>query len=466
MAERIARHRARRPPAWTTVEATDPRGTLTGAGAEGATILVDGLTGWLAAGGSLDDVAALARAAADRPGVTIVVADEVGLGGVALTPVGRVFADLAGDAAQTLAAAAIEVWLVAAGQGLPLKPKGPPLPHPVEPALRIHGDRQAAVGALDFAVSVVPGGPPPAVQAALEHALAQAGAYPDSGPATRALAQRHCRDPAEVLVLNGAAEAFWLLATVLRPARAVCVHPTFTEGEVALRALGCPVERAWRDPEDFRLDPASIQPGADLVLVANPNNPTGTLDPAGVVAGLARPGRVLVVDEAFIDFVHGQAQSLAGRADLPGTVVVRSLTKVWGLAGLRAGYLLGPPDLVARLAATRQPWSVNGAALAALELYGRGAGMAEVAAPVAAAREELAAQLAGLPGVRVWPSAANFLLLAVPDGLGTSDALRAQGIAVRSCDSFPGLSANHLRVAVRTPQDNARLVAALARALA
>jgi histidinol-phosphate aminotransferase len=202
-------------------------------------------------------------------------------------------------------------------------------------------------------------------------------------------------------------------------------------------------------------------------VLGNPNNPTGNLDPAGVVAALARGGRVLVVDEAFMDFCPGEPDSLAGRADLPGLVVVRSLTKVWSLAGLRAGYLLAPPPLAATLRLARQPWSVNALACAALAACAADAATpARVAAEVAAARAELAAGLAALPGVRVWPSAANFLLLAVPDGPRVLAALRDAGIAVRRADSFPGLTRDHLRVAVRPPADNRRLLAALAEALA
>jgi histidinol-phosphate aminotransferase len=207
-------------------------------------------------------------------------------------------------------------------------------------------------------------------------------------------------------------------------------------------------------------------PRADLVVVGNPNNPTGTLEAAGMLAGLARPGRVLVVDEAFMPFCPGEPDSLAGRAELPGLVVVRSLTKVWAIAGLRAGYLLAPPDLAAALAGCRQPWSVNSLALTALAACARDQTTpARVAAEVAAARAGLAAGLAALAGVRVWPSAANFLLLQVPDGPGVHAALAAQRIAVRRADSFPGLGADHLRVAVRRPDDNHRLLAALADAL-
>jgi len=206
---------------------------------------------------------------------------------------------------------------------------------------------------------------------------------------------------------------------------------------------------------------------ADLVLTGNPNNPTGTLDPAATLARLARPGRVLVVDEAFMELTPGEAESLAGRRDLPGVVVVRSLTKLWGLAGIRAGYLLAPPQTASLLRAARQPWSVNSLACVALATWAdQGAEhAAHRVRRLAVTREQLAAALAALPGVRIWPSAANFLLLQVADGPAVFAALAACGIAVRPCQSFPGLTSDHLRVAVRDPADNQRLVDALGQAL-
>jgi histidinol-phosphate aminotransferase len=264
------------------------------------------------------------------------------------------------------------------------------------------------------------------------------------------------------LPLNGAAEAFWLLAATLLPRRAIVVHPTFTEPEVALRAHGRPVERVLRDPRDFSLDPDAIPKDADLVVVGNPNNPTGNLDPARILEGLARPGRVLVVDEAFMEFSTGEPESLAHRSDLPGLVVVRSLTKAWSLPGLRAGYLIGEADLVATLAAMRQPWAVNSLACAALAFCAADrATPRRVAEEVAAAREALVEALARLPGVRTWPSAANFVLIRVPDGPAVRTALLARGIAVRRADTFPGLGPDHLRLAVRGADENEILVEAL-----
>jgi histidinol-phosphate aminotransferase len=126
------------------------------------------------------------------------------------------------------------------------------------------------------------------------------------------VAARHGRPSAEVLLTAGAAEAFVLLAWALRPARAVVVHPQFTKPEAALRAAGHQVERVLLRPEDgFRLDPAAVPHEADLVVVGNPTNPTSVLHPD--LDRLARPGRVLVVDEAFMDAVSGEPGRLRRR---------------------------------------------------------------------------------------------------------------------------------------------------------
>jgi histidinol-phosphate/aromatic aminotransferase/cobyric acid decarboxylase-like protein len=220
--------------------------------------------------------------------------------------------------------------------------------------------------------------------------------------------------------------------------------------------------RAFRDERDFSLDPLDVPNDADLVFVCNPNNPTGTLDTADTLAQLFRADRLVVVDEAFMDFCPGERESLASRSDLEGVVVVRSVTKLWSLPGIRAGYLLGPEDVVARLRAARQPWPVNVLALAALAACARRPDAAEVVArEVAQARDDLVAGLRELPAIQVWPSVANFVLIRVADGPAVYRRLVARGIAVRRAETFPGLSQDHLRVAVRTPEDSGALLAAL-----
>ncbi|MGY1843137.1 Rv2231c family pyridoxal phosphate-dependent protein CobC [Modestobacter sp. SYSU DS0875] len=319
--------------------------------------------------------------------------------------------------------------------------------------LRPHGDAEVGPGLVDLAVNVRADAPPAWLRAVLHEALDASAGYPDPGPARAAVAAAHGRAPGEVLLTAGAAETFTLLARALTPRRAVVVHPSFTEPEAALRAAGHPVERLLLPAPAYRLDPAAVPEDADLVVLGNPTNPTSVLHSAEAVAALARPGRVLVVDEAFADSVPGEPASLAHRTDLPGLLVVRSLTKTWGLAGLRVGYALGPTDLVAALAAQQPHWPVSTPALAALVACTTDRARAEAAAvadQLTAHRREL---LAALPaGVEVIGDPASaFVLLRVPGGARVRDLLREAGWAVRRGDTFPGLTGDHLRVAVRAP---------------
>lgn len=331
--------------------------------------------------------------------------------------------------------------------------------------LRVHGDSFARPGMLDFAVNVWPTPPPRRLRAALSEAML-GSAYPDDAAARRAIADRHGRPIAETLALSGACEAFWLLAHALSVRHAVCVHPSFTEADAALQAVGRRVARVMRPPGDWALEPEQVPEDADLVVLANPNNPTGNLDPPALIARLARRGRTLVVDESFIDFVPEERGSLASARDLPGLVVLRSLTKIWGLPGLRAGYLLAPAELVERLSAHRQPWSVGAPALAAIEVCAADRQTpARLAVEVASFRADLQQRLAAIRGVKVWPGQANFLLAEAPDGAALLARLTAWGIAVRPCASFPGLGPDHIRIAVRTPAEHSLLTTAIARAL-
>jgi histidinol-phosphate aminotransferase len=333
-----------------------------------------------------------------------------------------------------------------------------------EPGLDHHGDAELAPGLVDLAVNVRTGTPPRWLRAVLHEALDASAAYPDAGPARAAVAAAHGRPPEEVLLTAGAAEAFTLVARALRPRRAVVVHPSFTEPEAALRAAGHPVERLLLDAPGYRLDPTAVPEDADLVVLGNPTNPTSVLHPHRDVAALARPGRVLVVDEAFADTVPGEPESLAGHRDLPGLLVVRSLTKTWGLAGLRVGYCLGPAGLLAALGAAQPHWPLTTPALAALVACTRPEARAEATAAahhLIDHREVLVQALP--PGVAVLAEPrSSFVLLRVPGGERIRAELRARGWAVRRGDTFPGLDGDHLRVAVRAPATSRAFAAALA----
>ncbi|MCE0534660.1 Rv2231c family pyridoxal phosphate-dependent protein CobC [Kineosporia rhizophila] len=337
-----------------------------------------------------------------------------------------------------------------------------------------HGDAEVAPGLVDLAVNVR-GSAPEWLQQRLRDAVTDLAAYPDPRAATEAIAARHGRPADQVLLTSGGAEAFVLLARALAPHRAVVIHPQFTEPEAALLAAGHEVQRVVLAPP-FRIDPGLVPDDADLVMVGNPTNPTSVLHPAETLIALSRPGRVLVVDEAFMDAVPGESQSLAGSPqrpapDVPGLVVVRSLTKSWGLAGLRVGYLLGAPELLRACAATQSLWAVNSLAVEAATAVTTPEALAEAqtfAAHQAEDREHLVRALAQVPDVEVQgPASAPFVLLRAggPDPAGVHQRLREAGWAVRRADTFPGLGSGWMRVAVRDRSTSQQFAVALNRAV-
>jgi histidinol-phosphate aminotransferase len=321
--------------------------------------------------------------------------------------------------------------------------------------LAFHGDAELAPGLADLAVNVRADAPPAWLRDVLRGSLDGVAAYPDTRAARAAVAARHGREPDEVLLTAGAAEAFTLVARAVPGERVAVVHPQFTEPEAAMLAAGRAVHRVLL-PEPFTLDPALVPVDADVVVLGNPTNPTSVLHPAAAVAALARPGRTLVVDEAFMDAVPGEPGSLAA-GGVPGVVVVRSLTKTWGLAGLRIGYVLADAAVAAALEGVQPPWAVSAPAAAAASACSRPEAVAEAAAwarAVEGDRRFLAAELAThAPGVALVPGArAPFVLLRLPvgaDGAAVRAALRDAGWAVRRGDTFPGLGPAWLRVAVR-----------------
>lgn len=343
-----------------------------------------------------------------------------------------------------------------------------PPPEPVAPTrdrvadpLRHHGDAETGDGLLDFAVNVYDGARPAWLERALRESLATAEAYPDAEPARAAIAQRHGRKLEEVLPTAGAAEAFTLIARLRQWRRPVVVHPQFTEPHAALEQAGHAVTTVLCRPESgFALDPDAIPDDADLVVIGNPTNPTGVLHPDDMLRRLRRRGRLVVIDEAFMDAVPGETGSLA-RERLRGLVVVRSLTKHWSIPGIRAGYVVGDRAHVRWLAAAQTPWSVSAPAIAAtIACTSRTATpeARERATTLAGWRAFLEGGLRGR-GIDYVPSAAPFVLARL--GRGAHAALRERGVAVRRADTFPGLDSTWVRIAVRPAAMTNQLFTAL-----
>ena len=324
---------------------------------------------------------------------------------------------------------------------------------------------------LDFSQNINPLGAPPAALEAARRALDEdTGRYPD-------LSYRNLRealgayvgvDPRRVVPTNGGAEALFLAARAAGGSgTAVILEPTFSEYAPAAAAAGLdPARRVARRPEDgFALDPRSLDDldGAAVVFLCNPNNPTGGVLGRGAVMEMAarvrEAGAVLVVDEAFVDFVPEASVADAVNEHL---LVARSFTKFFAIPGLRLGCLICPDP--APVQALQPSWSVNAVAAAAGTTAARDAGFAERSIrEVARLRAALTADLAALPGLTVSPGSANFLLVRGPEGL--AERLARRRVLVRGCAPFPGLGPDFFRVAVRGERENGALVEAVGGAL-
>ena len=331
--------------------------------------------------------------------------------------------------------------------------------------------------ALDFSANVSPLGLPAGVAAAITNALPTADRYPD--PLCRelraALAGAEGVPADWILCGNGAADLIFRLALAVRPRRALLPAPTFAEYEAALQTVGCAVQRVFlREENEFAVTEEfidAVTPETDIVFLCQPNNPTGQVTPPALVERLVRRcaecGAVLVVDECFLDFLPDRDAWTAKQLlrDAPQLVILKAFTKLYAMAGVRLGYALcGDAALLEKMRGAGQPWAVSSlaqaAGLAALqETVYAGA----VRALIAEQRPRMAAGLRAL-GLRVMDGQANYLLFRATPDFG--EKLRRRGAVVRSCANYPGLDAAWYRTAVRTAEENTRLLQIMGEILA
>jgi histidinol-phosphate aminotransferase len=309
----------------------------------------------------------------------------------------------------------------------------------------------------------------------LESDAAELHRYPDpsNGPLRQSLADRLGVDPARLWLGNGSDEAIDLLVRVLvDPGESVAV-PTPSYGVYAQRvAAHAGVARPFLLDASFDLDvDAAVEAsrGANLCLVCSPNNPTGNrLSSDRVIALLERIEGILAVDEAYVEFA-GEEASLASLAGGAGAferlVVIRTLSKAWGLAGARVGYLIGARRLISAVDRAGLPYPLSTlAAEAAIAALSRAELVAERVADLRRERAFVAAALSEL-GVRVLPSDANFLCFFVENPAGIQERLAAgSGVIVRDRSSMPGLP-GALRVTVGTRRENEAFLSGLRKEL-
>lgn len=337
---------------------------------------------------------------------------------------------------------------------------------------------------LDFSASISPLGPPCSVTEAVQAAFSLMGAYPDTDYSglRMALAAHHNISPDYILPGNGAAELLTWAARDLAVLEGAVflLGPGFSDYERALKAFGCfPNEINLLCGERWNFDRweanflryLPLAGVRDLsrygFLLNNPHNPTGAIFARERVRSLLSQLGLVVVDEAFMDFVPpGREQSVIDWVEeFPNLVVIRSLTKFYTMPGLRLGYAVAQPETLQRWQKWRDPWSVNVLAAAA--------GVAAIQDMdfqratwdwLAVANAQLFEGLEALSELRPLPSCANFFLVgcAVSTTALQEQLLKRHRIYIRDCMSFQGLGDRYFRVAVKTEAENQRLLEALA----
>ena len=335
----------------------------------------------------------------------------------------------------------------------------------------------APAGVIDFSASINPLGPPPVALAEYHRAAETITRYPAPYPVKLAerLAEWIGVRPEQVLVGNGSTHLIYLMARHFNWQRPFVVTPTFSEIANALIAAGSAPRAIELDhSRDFRLSLdqiiAALECGADAIFIGRPNSPTGTMIDFAAVSAItrecARRGVFCIFDEAFIDFAADARSAIEQIESELLTIILRSLTKIFAIPGLRLGFVVAAPSTTAALREQIEPWAVNAIAerVALACLADRSDYLARTRDLVARERDFLATGLTANPRLQVFPSATNFLMLAVPGETkstpGFGRFMLDRGIALRDLRALPGCGPGMYRLGVRTHEDNLRLVEA------
>jgi threonine-phosphate decarboxylase len=327
---------------------------------------------------------------------------------------------------------------------------------------------------LDFSASLNPLGMPPEVLQGAQTGVLLSVHYPDPNcTALREAISKAEHIPTEYLLCgNGGAELLDRLVLALKPKRAMILAPTFGEYERTLQVNDCKVFYHYlKKEQDFDLTEdilRVLRPDLDLLILCNPNNPTGRVISKDLLLKILHRCQklkiTLLVDESFLSLTDKEKQeNLAPYvAEFPSLLLLRSMTKSYAMPGLRLGYFVSQnTDLLDKMKLTGQPWSVS--------LPAQMAGIAALNCPrwaeqgnqlVRPQRERLMTALRGF-GFQVWESSVNYLLFRVPGRTDLREALLKHHILIRSCANFRGLGKNFYRIAVRTESENTALLHAL-----
>ena len=325
---------------------------------------------------------------------------------------------------------------------------------------------------LDFSVNVNPLGMPEAAQRAVIDAMRSFSDYPDHEcrALRRALSEKYSVDYNSILCGNGASDLIFRICAAMRPKKVLTLAPTFSEYERCASLFGAQMleyrlkeENAFALSSDF-LD--MLSPDIDILFLCNPNNPTGRLINGAllddILARCAESGIITVLDECFIGFTH--ARSMCERlSDHTSLLVLNAFTKLYGMAGLRLGYLMGSQDMLANIGRYGAEWSVSSVAQAAgIGALSDQTWQERTLTLIKAEKKYMEEALTSL-GVTVYHSDTDYLL--IKSNTPLHDALLEIGLMTRDCSNFTGLNDAFIRIALKTHRQNAVLVEGIGRAL-
>jgi threonine-phosphate decarboxylase len=324
---------------------------------------------------------------------------------------------------------------------------------------------------FDFSANINPLGPPHRVLSAIEETCRSASlrSYPDDQLFVEALVNKHQLTPAQIVVGSGTASLMFAVMHAIRPQRVLLLEPAFAEYARSCDAVNAEVAR-WLlsegngfNPDFARLESVIKERQFDLVVINSPHNPTGNIYPTASLRSLIDAAEehdtVVLLDEAFIDYASDQSL-ISFATTKRNLIVLRSLTKFYSMPGLRVGYAITDASLATKIRRQVDPWSVSMVALeSARTALNDDDFIAESLRLNAVVRNEFTTALRDV-GLLVFPSAANFVLVKLPEGLGTDlqQWLESKRILIRTCDSFLGLGDAFIRLAVRISAENIRLV--------
>ena len=311
---------------------------------------------------------------------------------------------------------------------------------------------------LDFSANINPLGLSEKIFRTLTENLRGVVNYPDPNASElkRAISNRYDVPEKNLVVLNGAAEFFYLYLSVVRPARVVIPVPSFSEYERAAKAATCDVKYFFTSAEEnFSLDVDKLEVNSsDCVIIGRPNNPTGNLLAAEKILQLAEFASV-IVDESFIDFLDVESVRKFVSEKIS---VVQSLTKIFAIPGLRLGFAVVEENLARKLNLSKDVWNVN--------FLAQKAGVAALSDENFLQRTRIwlelekkffAERLSNLRGVEIFPPTANFILFRHEQAPKILNELRREKILLRSCANFAGLDEHYLRSAIRSREENRSL---------